>query len=294
METEDEWVVAFEHATYAACADRALVLTSLQIPHRVAEADGRYLLVVPERLGEKARYELWEYEQENRPRPAPVRATDLGERDGRAGVVVYLGLIGLFAWLADQALFSRDWLAAGRMDGMRFREGELWRGITALTLHLDLRHLLGNMGFGALFGFFAGRLLGSGVAWLAIVWSAALANGLNTLLLDATHRSIGASTAVFAALGLASGYVWRGRLMAQERWPYRLGPIVGGAALLAYTGTGGENTDIGAHLMGYLCGLVTGMLLVRAAGRFADDRLQLNTGLAAVGTIVIAWALALA
>ncbi len=294
MDSDEGWVVAFEHATYAACADRALVLTSLEIPHRVAETEGRYVLVVPGSLGERARYELWEYEQENRPGPVPARVADFGERDGRAGVVVYLGLIGLFAWLADQALFGRDWLSAGRMDGIRFRDGELWRGITALTLHLDLRHLLGNMGFGALFGFFAGRLMGSGIAWLAIVVAAAVANGLNTLLLDATHRSIGASTAVFAALGLVSGYVWRGRLMAQERWPYRLGPIIGGAALLAYTGTGGENTDIGAHLMGYLCGLVTGMLLVRAAGRFGDDRLQLNAGLTAIGTIILAWGLALA
>jgi hypothetical protein len=38
-------------------------------------------------------------------------------------------------------------------------------------------------------------------------------------LLESTHRAVGASTAVFAALGLIAGYVWRGKLMRQDRWP---------------------------------------------------------------------------
>lgn len=294
MHEGDGWSIAFEHETLAACSDRALVLTSLEIPHQVVEQHGRHYLIVPEAEGERARFELWEYEQENR-KPAPSRPVVLPqEHDGRAGVVVYLGAIGFFAWAADTALFGRDWLAAGRMDGALFRGGEVWRSVTALTLHLDLRHLLGNMGFGSLFGYFAGRLVGSGVSWLAIVISAALANGLNTVLLDPAHRSIGASTAVFAALGLLSGYVWRGKLMAQERWPYRLGPIIGGAALLAFTGTGGENTDIGAHLMGYLSGLVTGMVLVGATPTFSNERLQWTSGALAVGLLLCGWSLALA
>jgi membrane associated rhomboid family serine protease len=107
------------------------------------------------------------------------------------------------------------------------------------------------------------------------------------------HRSIGASTAVFAALGLVAGYVWRARLMSQERWVYRNGPIVGGLALLMYTGTGDENTDIGAHLFGFLCGFVGGLLLTFAGNRILEDRWQWLCAAAAVLLLSGAWAVAL-
>lgn len=291
---EEGWAVAFEDAAPGACADRALVLTSLDIPHRIVEHGARYLLVVPAELVERAKFELWQYEQENRPTAKPVTGIKPGSYDALPGVGAYLFTIGLFAWFSSEAVFGIDWRSAGRMDGVLLRAGELWRGVTALTLHLDLEHLLGNMGFGALFGYFAGRLLGSGVSWLTIIIAAAGANGLNTLLLDTTHRSIGASTAVFAALGVLSGYVWRGRIMAQERWPYRLGPIIGGAALLAYTGTGSENTDIGAHLMGYLCGLAAGMALVPATAWFGRPRVQQFAAGAALLLLLGSWGIAVA
>ena len=51
--------------------------------------------------------------------------------------------------------------------------------------------------------------------------------------------------------------------MAQDRWSTRFGPIVGGLALLMFTGTGGQNTDVGAHLLGFVCGFAAGMLLIR-------------------------------
>ena len=112
---------------------------------------------------------------------------------------------------------------------------------------------------------------------------------LNTLLLESAHRSIGASTAVFAALGLTAGFVWHAKLMAQDRWPYRLGPIVGGLALLMFTGTGDENTDIGAHLMGFVCGFGGGILLTRYRDRLQDRNLQRLAGIAAIATVLLAW-----
>ena len=173
------------------------------------------------------------------------------------------------------------------------REGEWWRTITALTLHSGIRHLAGNILFGTLFGLMAGRLVGSGVAWGGIVIASAAANLFNTALLQSTHRAIGASTAVFAALGLVSGYVWRARLMAQDRWPLRLGPIIGGVALLAYTGTGDENTDIGAHLAGFGCGFLAGMALTLASSYLVQRSLQLSSGVAALFLVAWSWLVAL-
>ena len=205
------------------------------------------------------------------------------------GIAAYIVAIVVFAWLSWTSAFSQDWLAAGRIDGTLVRAGEWWRSITALTMHSGLRHLVGNLVFGAFFGLLAGRLLGSGVTWAAVITTAASGNLLNTLLLESTHRSIGASTAVFAALGLTVGFVWRAKLMAQDRWPYRLGPIVGGLALLMYTGTGDESTDIGAHLMGFVCGFAGGILLTRFRDRLGDAQLQRSAGIAAFAALALAW-----
>lgn len=289
-----DWTVVFQHRAQNACSDRALVLTSLDIPHEVILDEHRCMLVVPDELAERAKFELWQYEQENRRQPTRQVETEPVYQNAIPGVVVYVIVICLVAWLAGENALGRDWLHAGRIDGSLIRAGEWWRNFTALTLHGDLRHLLGNIVFGGLFGILAGRVAGSGVAWLGIVIAAGLGNVLNTILLDSSHRSIGASTAVFAALGLVSGFVWRGKLMRQDRWPTRLGPIVGGIALLAYTGTGDENTDIGAHLLGFVCGFTAGILLIRVIDYLRGTRAQVTAGLAAVAILVVSWAIALA
>ena len=113
------------------------------------------------------------------------------------------------------------------------------------------------------------------------------------MLLESAHKSIGASTAVFAALGLIAGFVWRGQFMAQDRWSYRYGPIVGGLALLMFTGTGGENTDIGAHLLGFVCGFATGMLLIALGPLPTDRRAQGFSGGVALALVAAAWLVAL-
>jgi membrane associated rhomboid family serine protease len=284
--------VVFESRSRRACKERALVLASAQIPYQIIEDAASCALVVPAGHSPRAADELRLYDEENPPR-APVKPVHFEHQDGVPGVIGYLLVICFVGWLAGESAFARDWVGAGRIDGALLRAGEWWRSVTALTLHSGLRHLVGNIVFGAFFGLFAGRLLGPGVAWLTIVSAGAFGNTLNTLLLESSHRSIGASTAVFAALGLLAGFVWRGKLMSQERWTYRLGPIVGGLALLMYTGTGDANTDIGAHLMGFVCGFGGGLLLAPVRHRLAEARLQVVCAAAAIALIVFAWASAL-
>ena len=287
----DDLRVVFESRNRRACADRALVLESLQIPHQIVVDAVGCALVVPAGSSAQAMNELRLYDEENPPqRPRQIKTIEY--QNAIPGVVVYVLVICAVAWFSTISLFDQDWLGAGRVDGVLIRAGEWWRTITALTLHSGLRHLLGNIVFGAFFGLFAGRLLGPGVAWLAIVLTAASGNVLNTLLLESTHRSIGASTAVFAALGLLAGFVWRGKLMAQDRWPYRVGPVVGGFALLMYTGTGDANTDIGAHLMGFLCGFVGGMLLILVRDRLRDPRWQMSAALMSTSLLLGSWVVA--
>jgi len=284
--------VVFESRNRRSCSDRALVLAAAHIPYQLIDDGSSCALVVPAELSARAAEELRLYDEENPPtRPQPRKR--IVYQDSLPGVVGYVLVVCVVAWLAGYSSFDTNWFQAGRVDGTLIRDGEWWRTITALTLHSGVRHLLGNLVFGAFFGIFAGRLLGSGVAWLTVVVAAALGNTANSLLLESTHRSIGASTAVFATLGLLAGYVWRGQLMAQDRWPTRFGPIVGGLALLMFTGTGDENTDIGAHLMGFVCGFGAGMLLTMLGRMPAPARVQYAAGAAALALIGLAWFLAL-
>jgi membrane associated rhomboid family serine protease len=289
---DDGWTTIFDSTNRQACNDRALVLTSLKIPYEILSDDRRYMLVVPVEVEEKAKYEIWQYDKENQPVPKARPRLVPEFQNPVPGVVIYIVIVCLVAWLAGESVFNRDWVAAGRVDGELIRQGEWWRTLTALTLHSGLRHLAGNIGFGALFGILAGRLFGSGLTWLCVVVASGFANTLNTLLLASDHKAIGASTAVFAALGLIAGFVWRAKLMAQDRWAYRLGPIVGGVALLAYTGTGGPNTDIGAHLAGFVCGFGSGMLLTLLPKIPSSRQFQLLFGTSAVAALTIAWAVA--
>ncbi|MEM6511649.1 MAG: rhomboid family intramembrane serine protease [Pseudomonadota bacterium] len=289
----DDLRVVYHGQNRRDCADRALVLSARSIPHQTLEDDAGLVIVVPASRSAEAAEELRRYDEENEPTPAkPVQPVET--HDPVPGVIAYLIAVVGIAWLASISAFGENWRFAGRVDGSLVRDGELWRLFTALTLHGSLSHIVGNIVFGSLFGVFAGRYAGSGVAWLAILVSAAIGNGLNTLLLEESHRSIGASTAVFAALGLASGFAWRARVFADGRWISRAGPIVAGLALLTYTGTGGPNTDIGAHLMGFVTGFGAGILLADRRSRLGSADLQRGAAALAIGTLAIAWVLALA
>ena len=288
----DDLRVVYQSGNRADCSDRALVLAAVQIPFQIVDDALSCALIVPAEFSAQAMQQLMQYDDENPP-VVRCKPTPIVYQNAIPGLLGYALVICAVAAIVTSAPLAQDWYVAGRVDGALIRAGEWWRTVTALTLHAGLQHLVGNLLFGLLFGLFAGRLLGSGVAWLAILLAGATGNALNTLLLESTHRAIGASTAVFAALGLLAGYVWRSKLVRQDHWPYRVGPIVGGFALLMYTGTGNENTDVGAHLLGFLSGLASGMLLAAARDHLRNTRLQLACGLLAIAIVIAAWFAAL-
>ena len=290
---EPGWVTIYEDPRRAAVSERSLVLAALQLEHALVQVGRVWQLQVPAAIATEARRELNDYDYENRPRPAAIPVREI--ESGVAGAVGYAAVLILFAAVEDLTVFGIDWRSAGRLHAGDVLAGEWWRTVTALTLHLDLGHLTANLAFGLFFGLFAGRYLGSGLAWCSILFAGAAGNGLNALLQTAEHRAVGASTAVFAALGLLSAYVWRRGYLRHLSWPRRLAPVVAGVALLAYTGTGDENTDVVAHLTGFVCGFGLGLIYGQRSQPVSPvPLLQWLTGGVAVALLAVSWGLAVA
>lgn len=275
------------------CGEAALVLEAAGLRPVIRDLEDHWIVVVAAHEAAPARREIdaWLAERQT-VRPEPPARRPLA--NGRAGIFGYLLVVVAVALAVGNYALGLDWLAAGRIDGGAMRAGEWWRALTGLTLHADLEHLAANMFFGSVFGGFAGRYLGSGVAWLLILLAGAGGNIINVLIMGPGHRAIGASTAVFAALGLLGSLGWAGRRHSVRGRIHRWGPVIAAVALLAYTGSGGERTDIGAHIWGFMAGLGAGLLAARLSpSSLARPGLQRLAGLAAMGALAAAWLLAL-
>lgn len=289
----EHWVTVATGLTDARVNELALVLTARGVPFQRQMGTRGWELWVPMAEAQAAAAELTLYAHENARQIGTRPIDEVGE--GKAGVAWYVAtLLAVFLALHGR-LLARDWLGAGRLEAGPLLDGEWWRAVTALTLHIELDHLGGNLAFGAFFGYFVGRYLGHGVGWLAVLLAAATGNVLNSLLQSPLHRSIGASTAVFAALGLLAAYTWRRGFLRDTPWRARIGPIVAGIGLLAFTGTAGENTDLGAHLFGFIGGIGFGVALAHLAAIawLKSERVQRLCGTAAALLLVIAWVVAL-
>jgi rhomboid protease GluP len=270
------------------CAELALVLESQSIPSTMQWNGSAWVLIVDAAFAATARRELSayaaEYAQRERNQHAPL--PQIG--DAWPGIFAYAVVLIGMALMAPNLGFGIDWLDRGGMDAAAMFSGEWWRPITALTLHADAAHVLGNLFFGALFAFSLTRYWGGGFGWLAIVVSGALGNVVNGYLNGPDHRSIGASTAVFATLGLVAAYCWRRGFPVWASARERSAPIVAALGLLAYMGTGGINTDIGAHLLGFAAGIAGGLIVARF-GVPTSPRAQAFCAVAAVGLVAGAW-----
>ncbi len=278
----------------AECNEAALVLHAVGVGAETRFEDGWWLVCVDPEEAQEAREQLESYADENRRRHEPPAAPPMVE-DGTRGIYAYAAIITLFAVLKDHAMLGVDWLAAGRMHAGAVTSGEWWRVVTALTLHLDLGHIASNLFFGCIFGLFAGRYMGSGVAWTCILLSGAFGNALNAIIQPDSHRAVGASTAVFGALGLLAAWIVARRRFQRLKRAERWAPIMAAFMLLAYTGAGGERTDVLAHVTGFLAGGALGF----AAGRIPQHWLSsgwVQKRAAALGAIIlgVAWLFAVA
>ncbi len=285
------------------------MLFAVGIGSAIARDNGEYALLVEQQDAPAALDHLRRYEVERLSRPRPPLPTRKLHGHAWVGSLAYAAIVIGVAFVISNGLWRLDAFDVGELDAGLARSGQWWRVWTALTLHLDAAHLAANTMAGIWFGYLASRLMGTGNAWLLIVVGAGVANGIEALLAPATHRSVGASTAVFTALGLMSAHSWRTRLAYVQHWPQRWAlrwsPLVAGVLLLAWTGTGGESldqpqagagptVDVAAHVLGFLVGALAGAGASLAAISRGLDRIpQWFAGLLALVPIVASWTAAL-
>ena len=269
----------------------SLVLTAIDIDNGIDTDGTEWRLWVPYGEATRAQVELEKYSQENRPRFAP-RPQVITIDSGWPGVLCFLLIIWLLPSLEAAATLGWHWRDIGEMNAGLVAAGQWWRTITALTLHADLGHLMGNSLFGAVFGMFVGRHLGSGLGWLLILACGAIGNSLDAWIQPDDFRAIGASTATFAAVGIVGAFVWRRGYYHAIDWRRSVAPIFAAIAMLAFTGMAGENTDVVAHVMGFAAGLCCGV----GAAAFDIGRIgmwrQRLCGIAAISTVAMAWTVA--
>jgi rhomboid protease GluP len=289
MDDGQPWIEVFRSTAPGACEERALVLEAVGITALASRGPEGCELRVAESDLPRARLELERYLLENR--PAPRAVPPLLHRDVLAASAAYAVVLLLVAAASGHALLGVDWYGRGALDGAQLRAGEAWRALTALTLHADLAHLAANAGFGALFGGLAARLYGAGTGWLLVLVAATVANFLNALWMPPGRVSIGASTAVFAALGAVAVFRWPAAAR-RTRLAWRGASLVAALVLLALLGTGDAHTDIAAHALGFAAGLVLALPLRRWPPSHAR-RAQRFAGLVAVLLCAAAWLAAL-
>ena len=271
-----------------------LVLESIGIESHAIRHDREWILAVATSSAPDAIAELEDYRRDDAVTrttvPARVRVFS-GASIGAFGYAVVISLCSFYAW---SQTFGLPWESAGRVQAGDVVAGQWWRVLTALTLHADVQHLMSNVAFGCVFGLMAGRILGGGIAWLAITVAGAVGNLLNAMLRESDHMSIGASTAVFAALGVLVAHALRPRSTSSEKLMKRWSPLICGVLLLAMIGVGGERTDVGAHVTGFLSGLLVGWLGCRLPERWlASGWTQTVAGCLAAALIAMAWIVAL-
>lgn len=290
------WVEVSRAATAARAEALELVLRAMAIPAVIAEYDEAHVLIVRVEDADRARAELARFVVENRGWPPP-KVESAPVSPGVGAALIYAALMTIVFMASRQGSYGFNWFQSGDANAELIRAGAWWRSVTALSLHADVAHLLGNIVFGGLFGVMLAQGLGAGPAWLLFVLTGAVGNLVNAWWQPPSHLAIGASTGVFGLLGaqVACDQVRRGRmhLRAMRRWA----PIILGVALLAWLGGSGDRTtdriDVAAHFFGFVAGLGLGAWLGwRTATAPISPRAQNLAAAAALGLVAISWVLA--
>lgn len=264
--------------------EHLVVLAAADVDGRAEHATDEWLILVPEAQAAAAAAALAAYDEDR------LRADD--EEDppkSAAGAVLSVVLLAVYAATGPRAAY-REAFRRGSAIAERIVDGEWWRAVTALTLHADAAHILGNTFIGLVFTTPVCRLLGPGLGAALILATGVVGNLIAAVTRRTASTSVGASTAIFGAVGILCGraVVRAARRRATGRRPWI--PLAAGLALLALLGTS-ERADLLAHATGFVVGVPLGAM---TAGTPRPGRLaQAALAAASVLLVAVSWWLAL-
>ncbi len=285
-------VVLYDHLTPKEVDRCILVLSAEGIPYRTDMIDGLWTILVPANVYNKAACAIDSYMAEDgsinkKESSSEGAAADAETTRSYAGVFIALLLAAIHAYMFEITDPYALWRRFGA-DSDAILAGEIYRGVTALMLHKDAAHLAGNMAGIALFVTLVCRRMGWGAGILAVLCSGFLGNIINAIAHFGGHNAIGASTAVFGAVGILSGYRFttEGRVKKNHLagWP----AIAAGLGLLAFLGAS-PYTDLGAHFFGFVAGTLIGVTYARLSPVTPSPLAQALCGIAAAAGVCLAW-----
>lgn len=238
--------------------DHGLVSLMLGHPFWLVPSDATFRLLVEPTVAEEVREQLKKYDRESVGWPPPPIPVDASRRPAEWFTPLTWALSVLAAFWV-QTLWPGI-TEAGLLDPRAVMDrGEIWRTVTALFLHADIGHLISNLISGVFVFSAVLTTMGRRRGWLAIAAAAVLGNFAAVAMNAANdYRSLGASTAVFGALGLLTGRAIR-RLLETDH-PHRLralfGALAAGVTVLGLYGAGGQQVDVLAHVTGFISGAI--------------------------------------
>lgn len=252
--------VVGRYSQFREANEHALVILSMKLPYWMFVEDGIYYLCAEQEELEAIHSQLSKYKKESRfwpPKTVPL--PPVKKSSNRVLFGYCLALIFIFLTQVKHPDFLET---RGAMHSTAFFSGDYWRAITALTLHGDLAHLSSNLLALFCFGWVVNRTFGTGPGWLLILLSGLTGNTITAWVHEATHHSLGASTAIFGALGMLIGHavITRFSPNLNSGFKYRIIPLLAGFAFLGIWGAGDARTDVLAHVFGFLAGIVFGAI----------------------------------
>jgi membrane associated rhomboid family serine protease len=221
--------------------------------------EGYRLLVEPEALTQ-AREQLARFDRESVGwPPAPVADAATHATDVITPLLWALVILAVFHIQEERPEIARS----GELDADAiFAHGEWWRVGTALFLHADTGHVVSNLAGGILVFIAVLKTFGTLRGWTLVAISSLIGNlAIAALHYPKPYRSLGASTALFAGVGLLTGRALGIQLRAEH--PHRrramFVAVASGGIVLALYGSGGAEIDMGAHVSGFLAGVALGL-----------------------------------